>query len=263
MSHVRVLTPNDEPTVFPQEWYGLATADHFWMQWRLAAFLGLLRDMDRPLAAPLLGLEIGCGSGVLRRALEEATAWTVDGADIDRSALEASPALRGENLLYDVSTRDPRLRERYDFLVLFDVIEHVPDDRAMLADALFHLKPGGWVFVNVPALECLRSRYDDVAGHLRRYDRRSLSAALGGLDVGFVGYWGLSLVPLLAARKVLLSATPREDVIRRGFSPPGRLVDGALKAVMRVETGLSAFVPAGTSLMAAARKPAAAPPRGS
>jgi SAM-dependent methyltransferase len=257
MSRVRVLTPTDDPRAFPEEWYALATADHFWMRWRMTAFLRLLKDEGLPFDASLRGLEIGCGGGVLRRALEDATAWTVDGADIDRRGLEASPELRGESLLYDASTRDPQLRERYDFVVLFDVIEHVADDRAMIADALFHLKPGGRLFVNVPALESLRSRYDDAAGHLRRYDRRSLREALRGLEVDFVGYWGLSMVPLLAARKLVLARAPEAEVIRRGFAPPGRLADGALKALMRLETAVSAFGPAGTSLMAAARKPAA------
>jgi len=40
------------------------------------------------------------------------------------------------------------------------------------------LRPGGWLFVNVPALPALASAYDRAVGHLRRYTPASLRAAL-------------------------------------------------------------------------------------
>lgn len=250
----RLSTPPSRD--FPQEWYELATADSFWMQWRLRAFLSQLRRLRLPLDRSWRVLDVGCGNGTLRGQLEAATAWTVDGADIDLASLEMNPPLRGERLLYDLSDRRPEMRERYDALLIFDVIEHVADVAGFLDSCLFHLKPGGRVFVNVPALESLRSAYDDAAGHLRRYDRPALRSALAqaGLDPDDTRYWGFSLLPLAALRRIVLGATPREKVIRRGFQAPGRLVEAALKAVMRLETSLPA-PPLGTSLLAAARKP--------
>jgi len=247
---------------FPQEWYALATADNFWMQWRLTVFLDLLRSLEIPISEPLHGLDIGCGNGVLRQQVEQATAWIVAGTDINRGSLEMNPALRGDCLLYDVSDLRPELRQRYDFLLLFDVIEHIADVATFLNQCLFHLKPGGWVFINVPALESMHSGYDEAAGHQRRYDRRLLRSTLqeAGLGIATIRYWGLSLVPLLAVRKVLLRVTPKEMIMRRGFSPPGRLADRCLKALMRVETSLLRSSPLGTSLMAAARKPREAKP---
>lgn len=254
-SPVRLLSvpPGRE---FPHEWYELASIDNFWMQWRARAFFALLRSLGLPLSEPLSGLEIGCGNGTLRAQIERATAWTVDGADIDLKALEMNPPLRGETLLYDVSDRRQDMRERYDFLVLFDVIEHIADVPSFLNGCLFHLKPGGWLFVNVPALESLRSDYDDAVGHLRRYDRRALRRALegSGQTTVAVRYWGATIVPLLAVRKLVLKMTPREKIVERGFAVPGRLADIFLKILMRVETRLPMAPPVGTSLMAAVRK---------
>lgn len=244
------------PREFPQEWYGYATPDNFWMQWRLRALLSQLSELGRPLDRPLRALDVGCGNGTLRVQLEGETAWIVDGADIDLESLEMNPPLRGECMLYDLADKRPEMRERYDALLIFDVIEHIADVPGFLELCMFHLKPGGDVFINVPALEAVRSAYDDAAGHLRRYNRASLRSAIesAGLELLDLRYWGFSLLPVAALRKLVLAVTPRQKVIQRGFQPPGRLVEAGLKAIMRAETNLPP-PPLGTSLLAAARKP--------
>ena len=90
--------------------------------------------------------------------------------------------------------------------------------------------------VNVPALQVLFSAYDVAAGHYRRYDRASLVAELAGdaWEVVDVRYWGLTLVPLLALRKMLLR-DPSDETIRRGFGPPSRLAHACLRGLMRLE----------------------------
>lgn len=252
---VRLLSrPPENP--FPQEWYGIATAEHFWMDWRLRAFLRLLGGIGVRLDTPLRGIEIGCGAGTLRRQLEERSAWTVSGADIDRATLESNLALRGETLLYDVHDRRGEFEGRYDFVVLFDVLEHIEEPAAFLRDCLFLAKPGGWIFINVPAFESLRSEYDEAVGHLRRYDRAMLEAALraAGAQPRETRYWGLSMLPLLIARRQVLKGAPREEIVRRGFVPPGRMANAALRSVGRLETAILSRPPAGTSVMAAAVK---------
>ncbi len=226
------------------------------MTWRLRAFLGLLRGTGVPVDRPLRAIDIGCGAGILRSQLEAATGWTVDGADVDLEVLQSNPPSRGETLLYDVHDRRAELLGSYDVLLIFDVIEHISDVPGFLDSCLPLLKPGGRLFINVPAFEFLRSVYDDEAGHLRRYDKPSLRAALdrSDLEPAELRFWGFSMIPLLAVRKFLLRLSSREEVIRRGFAPPGALVHAALKVLGRLETALLSRPPAGTSLLAAAVK---------
>ncbi len=122
---------------------------------------------------------------------------------------------------------------------------------------LFHLKPGGILLVNVPALMALFSVYDTVAGHYRRYDRPMLAAEFSGLDATVVDqvYWGFTMVPLLMARKLVLRhETSEAQTIRTGFVPPSRLAHTVLKGVMAAETALVRRPPLGSSLLAAIRK---------
>ena len=243
-------------TGFPDEWYGMAGGEHFWIRARTAVALATLDALGPCRSEPLKALDIGCGAGQFRDQLEAATRWRIDITDLNLAALEAARPGRGRVLYYDATERAPELVGSYEVVFLFDVIEHVEHSRELLSAALAHLRPGGRLLVNVPALPGLFSAYDAAQGHLRRYTVQSLSAEFAGLpcEIDSVRYWGLSLVPLLAARKLLLGSKPSAITMRAGFRPPGRLVNSALTLVMRAELSFLARPPAGTSVMAAVTK---------
>ena len=256
MTGVRELSRVGRPD-FPEAWHEITDDGHFLLEWRFRAFLAQLERLGLPTGRPWRGLDVGSGRGVLRRQLERRTAWTVDGADLDRDALARSRAERGEALLYDVRDRSPELRERYDVVLLFDVLEHVEDPPRFLADALHHLKPAGWLFVNVPALPRLRSSFDRVVGHRRRYSRRALRGEVERLPLAVreLRYWGFCMLPYLLLRK--LHAPPEREVRRvleRGLSPPAAWMERWIFAIMDFETARLPRPPLGVSLLMAAVK---------
>jgi SAM-dependent methyltransferase len=253
---VELLSPPREPA-FPEEWYELSAADHFWFEWRLRAFLGQARSLGLPVEGRLRALDVGAGTGILRDQIEARAGWTVDIADVSARALARARPGRGRVLCYDVLEPAPELLGRYEVVLLFDVLEHIADPRPFVRALSRHLRPGGHLFVNVPAGPWLFAAYDAAAGHVRRYDRASLAAELatGDLELRDLRYWGLALVPLLLARKLLVrSAGSNGACVRRGFEPPGRLVHALLHAVLRAETSVLARPPLGASLLLAGRR---------
>ena len=241
---------------FPAEWYDFADTSHFWMQWRLAVALQMSGAAGVPHDRPKIALDIGGGAGRFREQVEGRTSWRVDLTDLNVEALKRAAPSRGRTLYYDVTQAELPLLGSYDVCFLFDVIEHVGDPRVLVAAGLEHLRPGGHLFVNVPALQWLFSAYDVAAGHLRRYSRRSLAAELERLPGTAISirYWGLSLVPLLVLRKLLAGRRPTASTIRSGFEPPNPLVHRGLKAVMAEELRLVRNPPLGTSVMAVFRR---------
>jgi SAM-dependent methyltransferase len=240
---------------FPAEWYDASEAAHFWFRWRFAVLRRALARVGAAVGEPLRVLDVGCGPGVLAEQLERATSWTVDATDLNLGALERCGPRRGRTLYYDVTEERPELLGSYDVVVLFDVLEHLAEPRVLARSALRHLRPGGLLLVNVPALPALTSAYDRAAGHLRRYTTATLAAELEGLPLRRrdLRYWGLALIPLLVARKALLArGGPR--TIERGFRPPMAGVNAALVGLMRAETTLLAAPPLGTSVMYAGVK---------
>jgi len=236
-------------------WFDVAHTGHFWITRRFAVFERLLRRCNLPGPAASFG-EIGCGSGIVQEQMRVAYGARVDGFDLNEHALTHPVNADNPRFLYDIHERRPELRDAYDLLILFDVIEHIDDESRFIDSVLFHLKPGGALAVNVPALQWLFSAYDRAAGHVRRYSIQSLQSAFEarGLTTMAATYWGLPYVPLLLARKAWLGNTHVNDAtIRRGFAPGGGFSNAALGVLGRCE-----WVPQrmlGSSVMAIFRKP--------
>ncbi len=241
---------------FPDEWYEVTGDDLFWFEWRFRAFRAQLESLGLPLDAPWHGLDIGCGHGVVRGQIEHASRWTTDGADLNRDALAQNRTEAGDAYYYDIHDRRPALADRYDFVLLFDVLEHLAEPRAFVESALHHLKPGGFVFVNVPALNSMLSAYDEAVGHLRRYGRETLRRELDTTDLEIVDlrYWGFSMLPYLLLRKAMPRQRATRETIVRGVVPPARFTLWPILQIMKLETRFLRRPWLGTSLLLAARK---------
>jgi SAM-dependent methyltransferase len=74
-------------------------------------------------------------------------------------------------------------QEGFDSVVYINVLEHIQDDRAELANAREMLNPQGHLLLFVPALTRLYSGFDKQIGHFRRYTKQDLSGLVR--DVGF------------------------------------------------------------------------------
>ncbi|MCI5212049.1 MAG: class I SAM-dependent methyltransferase [Candidatus Electrothrix sp. ATG2] len=220
-------------------------------------FLSLLRRHNIPLDSHLKALDIGCGHGMVINQMEEVSNWDVDGADINMTALCKGKAKRGQKYFYNIADQHASLVESFDAVFLFDVIEHIAEPHHFLASALGHVKPGGYLIINVPALQSLFSVYDQAAGHIRRYSRNLLSAELSGLPVEVLemAYWGMSLVPVLAVRKLLLTEKKESgEILQKGFEVTNKTVNQFFLGLMKIETSLLKHPPIGASLFAIVQK---------
>lgn len=92
-----------------------------------------------------------------------------------------------------------------DAMGMFDVVEHIANDRAFLDQMTRLLKPGGHLYLTVPCHDWLWSQADVDAGHFRRHTEQSLKALLAGLlRIDYMSYFFAPLV----APQFLLRAVP-------------------------------------------------------
>jgi 2-polyprenyl-3-methyl-5-hydroxy-6-metoxy-1,4-benzoquinol methylase len=229
-------------------WFEIAAIDHFWIRRR---FEVLQRLAGSVVAGAKEMAEIGCGHGLLQRQIEDGYGREVSGFDLNEYALKRSVSRRSKIYCYDIFQRESALRERFDLIFLFDVLEHIREEDAFMDAVLFHLAPNGKVIVNVPAGQWAFSSYDEAAGHVRRYsiDLLAATAARSGLAMEKCSYWGLPLVPILMVRKLwLMAMRDRDKIITAGFDSRSPGLDSALRILSICEAIPQRLL--GTSLLA-------------
>ena len=76
------------------------------------------------------------------------------------------------------------------YLFSLNVLEHIDDDAAIAREMLRVLKPGGSLFIYVPAFQVLYTSMDEHVGHVRRYRRPGLVSLFdnAGFDTHYSAY---------------------------------------------------------------------------
>ncbi len=179
---------------------------HPWEIARCRALERILRRARLPAAARVL--DVGCGDGYAGQQLFARCGFgSLVGLDTGLSP-EQCAAVAGPVRL--VREREALAGERFDLLLLLDVIEHVPDDDGFLRSLVDDfLVPGGLVLITVPAFQILYSQHDVFLEHYRRYSAARLAALVRtvGLEVVRRGsLFGSLLLPraLVSLREQLL-----------------------------------------------------------
>jgi ubiquinone/menaquinone biosynthesis C-methylase UbiE len=100
-----------------------------------------------------LVLDCGCGYGFTLRVLRELTEARLVGLDLQRERVANVRARLGEGvaLVQGSALRLPFADAAIDKAVSSEVLEHLPDDRAALAELFRVLRPGGTLVVTVPS----------------------------------------------------------------------------------------------------------------
>jgi SAM-dependent methyltransferase len=88
---------------------------------------------------------------------------------------------------------------------LFDVVEHISNDLCFLKTINFYMRPGGFLFITVPAYNILWSKEDVDAGHFRRYTLYELKKTLNkaGFKIEYATYiFSFLILPIFLFRTI-------------------------------------------------------------
>ncbi len=159
-------------------------------------------------------LELGYGAGdmlLLYASLGlEAFGWDISELAFQNagSRILKYPALKDRiHLLRD---REEMKVGRYDYLLAFEVLEHIQDDLSCLLGWFELLKDNGKLLISVPAHRNSWGNSDVAAGHYRRYERTGIVNLLreAGFSVGLI--WNYAY-PISILLDVFLHKTYRVD----------------------------------------------------
>lgn len=199
------------------------------------------------LAVPHLGdnpIEIGSGLGDY--ALEWApyfSRFTATEADPDRlialkERLADEPKIEVRQMLLPHTERGD-----YSGLVSYNVLEHIEDHVEALRSMRDLVRPGGAVVLIVPAFEFAMSQADIATGHVRRYTKKTMRAALteAGLTVEKLHYANaLGLIGYYLATSVF-GLMPKEGPMVKLYDTFVLPVTKAFEQVVKPPFGQSVF----------------------
>jgi SAM-dependent methyltransferase len=147
----------------------------FWFNHRNACIAAAVKGFPPPHREPIF--DIGGGNGFVSLGLAKAGFETVLVEPGEPGAANAKR--RGVETVICATTSTAGFRaSTLGAIGLFDVIEHIEDDLAFLHSMRNLLKPGGRLYVTVPAYPLLWSGEDPAAGHFRRYTGQSIGAVV-------------------------------------------------------------------------------------
>jgi SAM-dependent methyltransferase len=139
---------------------------HYWHLAKRSFLDGLLARFQ-----PGAILDVGCGDGLYARHLR-GLGYQAFGVD---RGIRAVPDFLFEGELAEVPAA---VAASIRTVLLSDVIEHVEDERRILAECLDRLPALEHLVLTVPAREELWSNYDRHYGHFRRYSLAGLERAV-------------------------------------------------------------------------------------
>jgi SAM-dependent methyltransferase len=194
---------------------------------------------------PGRALDVGAAGGGNTRVLRDhgwqavALEYGADGAEV--AAGRGLPTLRSD------ATSLPLADNSLDLVVAFDLLEHLHDDDAAVAEVHRVLRPSGTYLVAVPADPRLWSDHDEAVDHVRRYTRTGLVDLLerGRFRVESVQSWNVLLRPVVAMRRKTSTGSDLDDL--------HPIVNFGLRTIITAERYLPVKDLPGVSLLLRAR----------
>jgi SAM-dependent methyltransferase len=216
---------------------------------------------DRYLPATGEYLEVGCGTGfVLQMLCKVFSGWRVYATEAQPEGIEfAQKRVPVRVSFFQMDACHIPFRDEFDAIGAFDVIEHISDDVAAIAQIHAALKAGGHFILSVPQHMFLWSKYDEAGCHFRRYSAAEIESKLmsAGFSILESTSFNSLLLPVMMLSRAMKkgNAGGRVDVLQE--LRLSSAVNAVLFAVLRIEfllIRLGVRFPFGGSRILVARK---------
>lgn len=227
--------------------------EHWWFRVREGIILDQFKTSVYN-GAPLQILNVGAATGRSSEMLEPF--GQIQSIEYDEPSYRFCLDVLKMKIDQGSITELPYTDNAFDCVCAFDVVEHVEDHQKAISELFRVCKPGGKIFITVPAFMSLWSNHDVVNHHFRRYRKHQLLNLFSPNEGRLIrtSYFNFFLfIPIFLVRSIQRLFTrkkqeelkPDNDMIESGF------INAVFKAVFSFERTLLRKInfPFGVSLL--------------
>jgi len=233
---------------------------YWWFAAKRKIVLSILKELlvenQKGLYKPRI-CDLGCGCGMMLTEIINAGFEAV-GIDSNDLALKYC-SRRGVAAVKGEIGEIPFPDSDVDAALLLDVLEHLSDEKAAIAEAVRILKPGGLLVCTVPAYSWLWTQRDVFHHHKRRYNLTGLLnifRLFGDIEIIRATYMNTFLFPLAVVERLVKKLMPPGGKPTDLRIPPLGL-NQLLKTIFageRIPITMGIRLPFGLSILAVIRK---------
>jgi SAM-dependent methyltransferase len=204
--------------------------------------------------------DVGCGFGANISMLRQY--GDVTGLELNAEALDTVKSRWGDSVnTVNWQSPDP-LAARFNFMLLADVLEHIPDDKEAVDWISEHLMDDGYTMITVPAHQFLWTQMDEVLHHHRRYTQETLLTLFDDrFEIVYCSYYNMLLFPVKVCFVMFdrLKQFLFPSAVKRSYNDvPPAFINSIFKQILLLESSFirRGKLPFGISLVCLARKKA-------
>lgn len=226
---------------------------HFWFK-RRRDFIKFFIQKYIPKTKTFI--EIGAGTSFIAKDLQK-HGYDVSVGDMHINGLKM---VKNSNItkLYQFDLLSSPFKDEFDFVGMFDVLEHIEDEKHALFNIHQLLKENGYLVLTVPAHEWLWGEYDIIANHKRRYSSSDLAKLLSenGFKIIDSKNFFITLIPALLLRTAIQKKTTSSTQIIDNNLKINPLVNYLLDFITSIEFQMLKYLPCkiGGSIIVIAQK---------
>lgn len=177
-----------------------AEEKHFWFKSRRNL---ILQIFERFISKKAKIIEIGAGTGSIARMLTDYN-YKVSIGEIHPNGIAYALKKNDKNLpIYQFNIMDNPFKNHFDVVGMFDVLEHIQNDKLAIKNIKHMLSDRGKIVLTVPAHMWLWCEEDKISNHFIRYEQNNLKQILidEGFSIKYASNFFISILPLLYLRK--------------------------------------------------------------
>jgi SAM-dependent methyltransferase len=225
---------------------------HWWFSARRVILKKILDSFIAKQAQQTI-LELGCGTGGNLALLNQY--GEVFALEANQSACDMAKTRAIGNIKQGFLPNIP-FENNFDLICLFDVLEHIDDEIAVLNTIKQKLNTKGQLLLTVPAYQFLWSAHDVAVNHKRRYTQKSLLALLkqAGFTIQYASYFNTWLFPLIYIIRLIHNITQKKQ--GTDVAMPSPFMNKLLFFIFKSEAYLLPHItlPFGVSIIVSATK---------